>query len=194
MIISYHGLNTVKLCGGYVQTHLINSSSIMSFGHLLVSVTSVSFDFWISVSWQHPHQFPLTPRNENQNGHRDYVKHPNDEVSSNFLWFVFLLLLFFLGPRTIPPIPLVIWHCRRRQAFRAFFVPGERRRETGGEAARGRGAGGETMPEVPLCSASIRAPPPTLYTHTHTHSSTTSQLTEGAELRAARQSGVRGRG
>ncbi len=41
-----------------------------------------------------------------------------------------------------------------------------------------------------------KSPPNTFHTHTHryTHSMTTSQLTEGAELRATRQCGVRGRG
>lgn len=53
------------------------------------------------------------------------------------------------------------------------------------------------MREVPLRSALIRTPPHhQLFPHTrrNIHSLTTSQLTEGAELRAARQCGVRGKG
>lgn len=103
--------------------------------------------------------------------------------SSSWAFGPFYLSFSYLTLQETPGIQGILCPRRKEEGDRGWGSKGVGCRR--GDNARGSTSFGFN-----------KSPSNTFHTHTHryTHSTTTSQLTEGAELRAARQCGVRGRG
>lgn len=146
----------------YINSHFVGRSKgkLINFNDNIYHL-SVGCKTWVPVIDGTLITRPDGPLSTIWTSTRGFLQNIKSWVNPNFPWFV--ISLSSLHPSTFP---LVIWHCRRRRAFRTFFVPGERRREAAmGGGDEGVGCKADKERGSTLLAFNKRHPQHFPYTH-----------------------------